>query len=632
MAAVAVDQKRVEALGPAEQIVQTLTQTVDHAVHNRPGIVTPAPGTHIGVKWEPATWKKEGEEKIVYRLTKVGNKSVRTRVGVLGEDGKIREANKIVGDYKKPGLFPEVVSFVYKQIADVWAMDNEFAAKLASWAFAREHRDLKVILAAFMLVQNRSGEPIKGTDGKVEFHDDDFRAVGEAMCLTRAKDDFNPKLIARVGDILALKGVAEINRKMGFGRSAREPAMGRYVKAVEKWLRHREKNPKMLEGLVKAGFRTTVMDLARRIGYKPDSAKFFDVLRWKQIQAKDGRRAMSIGKEVTKAETWEDLSEGDICEKIVKDKPNLKLIVGKLPKSGMTRAIMAAAIETGCLSDTDLIILTPTLEELGLLNIQAIKARWEKALKTAESQRAANIAKNVKKVETVEKLQEASDAAISKAVEEVVKGMRIYFIVDKSGSMVTALEVAKQYLEKFLQGFPLDQIHVCVFNTVGTELTLKSKSAAGVRQAFMGHQAAGGTSYAQGVKCLAHHKPKADEDSLVVFVGDEEDGAVAALVHEIQASGINPMAFGLLKVQSEGQWGGGHGCIITEAAKQLGIPCLMIEEGIFNDPYQVPRVLRNLIAATPVGKAVPGKVVKARKTLIEEILSVELLKRPLWAG
>lgn len=618
----ALDPKRLEALGPAERVVQMLTQTVDHAVHNRPGMVSAAPGTNIGVKWEPVTWKKEGEEKVVYRLSKVGNKTVKTRVGILGDDGKVREGGQIVGEYRKPGLFPEVVTFMYKQIADLWALDNEFAARLASWSFAREHRDLKVILAAFMLVQSRSGEPIRGNDGKVEFLDDDFRAVGEAMCLTRAKDDFNPKMILRVGDVLAIKGVADINRALGFGRSAREPVMGRYAKAVEKYLRHRERNPKMLEGLIKAGFRTSIMRLARRVGYKPETPAFFEMLRWKQVQAKDGRRTMAIGKNVRKADTWDKLTEAEICERIVKEKLNYKMIVGKLPKTGLTRAIMAAAIEAGSLSNTDLIILTPTLEELGLLKVQFIKDRWERALEAAESQRAANIARNVKKTETVEKLQEAADVAVKKAVEEVVKGLRIYFVVDKSGSMEKSLEVAKIYLEKFLQAFPLDQIHVSVFNTVGTEIHLKAASAAGVRQAFMGHAAGGGTSYAQGVRAIMHHKPKDDEDAIFIFVGDEGDYGAESLADTIRFSGINPVAFGLLKVPGQ------EGSVVTDAARKLGIPCFMIEEGIFADPYQVPRVIRNLIASTPVGTRATAT---RRKTLVQEIMETPLLQKPVWA-
>ena len=34
-----------------------------------------------------------------------------------------------------------------------------------------------------MLVQSRSGQPVKEDDGSVGFYDDDFRVIGEAMML-----------------------------------------------------------------------------------------------------------------------------------------------------------------------------------------------------------------------------------------------------------------------------------------------------------------------------------------------------------------------------------------------------------------------------------------------------------------
>ena len=227
------------------------------------------------------------------------------------------------------------------------------------------------------------------------------------MMLIRAdKKDLNPKLLLRIHDLLSLDGVAQINRDLGFGKSARRPFLGRWPKAVEKWLRYREENPKMLEGLVRAGFRTTVMELARRIGYKPLTPRFFEILRWKQKQSDDGRRSMAIGAEVKAAESWAGLNEMQICERIVAEKPNWKRVVGLLPKEvGVTRAIMTAAIEAKALSDKDLVILTPTIEELGLMKVQEVRERWEQALKASEDMRAANIARNVQSKEVKEKLE-----------------------------------------------------------------------------------------------------------------------------------------------------------------------------------------------------------------------------------
>jgi len=630
--------QRVEALGPAERAIQAVTHWVDHMVHNRPGLVTHN-GTVVGASWQQATWKLEGDQKVVYTVRKVGKKQYKTKVGVgvPGTD-EVRENGQLIGQFRNPGLFPEVVKYLYEQVALVWRLDNEFCARWASWAYHNEtKKDLKVVLAAFMLVQDRFGELVK--DGDESFFDEDFREVGEAMCLTRSRKKghtFDPKLLLRVGDVLSMPAVAEINRKMGFGRSARKAAMGRYLKVLEKWLQHMEANPQILEMLVKEkGFRTKIMQIARRVGYKPETDKFFETLRWRQKQAKDGRRSMGIdelgiNRYIFQPDMWTHLSEGQICEKIMKEKPNWKIIAGKLPKEvGVTPAIMCAAIEAGSLSDQDLIIMTPTLEELGLLTNVTVERKWRAAIEKAENQRAENIKRNVRTEKAKKGLEDAVDKAAEKAVAEVAKGLRIYVVVDKSGSMEGAIERAKGHLSKFVGAFPLDKLHVSIFSTVGTEVVIKAPTRAAVTQAFRGHNAGGGTSYANGVGCLlAKYKPNEDEDAVIFFVGDQDDEKLDQLVHVIQASGVNPVAFGMLHVVAPG-WGGGN--IVQAAAARLGIPCFMVDEKVFADAYAVPRTIRNLIANTPVGKLVTSTRHPMRVTLIDQILKTPLLRKPVWA-
>ncbi len=648
MVAQHIDPDRLESLGPAENLLTTLTTFTDHVVHNRPGMVTPA-RTNIGLKWEPVEWKrdKDSGDKIVYRVkrTKVGKKTktVRTRIGVMAEDGKISEAGQIVGEFRESGIFPEVAVWVYRQVAEVWKLDNALAAHWASWAFKRDHRDMKVVLAAFMLVQSRSGEPVRD-EGKIVFHDEDYRAVGEAMCLIRAKDDINPKLLIRIEDILVLPEIAQINREMGFGRSARNPALGRYEKVVTKWLQHREDNPRMMAGLIKAGFRKHVRELAQRVHYKPQSVKFFEMLRWRQEQSKAGHRAF-LGVDVGEAESWANLSEADICRLIVKTKPNYKRIVGLLPaKVGVTRAIMAAAVEANSVSNADLIILTTTLEDLGLLKgDNPVFTRWKTATEKATNQRAANIAKNVQSREALEGLANAEDNAVKAAFEEVVRGLVVYVVVDKSGTMQNAIIRAKAYLARFLQGFPLESLHVSIFNGLGQEVTIRIASRVGVENAFLGHRAGGITSYAEGFRAIAHYQPKADEDALVIFVGDEKDGGVDRLVRVVQQSGINPVAFSIMEVHESCDNDTGEcipgcnnrhhyqGSVVKDAARVLGIPCFKIEGDMFegDDAYAIPRILRALIASTPV--QAEGRRAH-RKTLVEEILLTPLLTKPLWAA
>ncbi len=623
-------------LGPAEHIVQAILTHSDHMVHNRPGIVTADAKQKIGVRWDPVTHRVEDGEKVVYKLIKQDRKSVRVKLGTLRSDGKVQNG-ALVGEYRSPGLFPEVATWLYAQVAEVWKLDNEFAARWASFAFGQEHRDLKVVLAAFMLVQSRKGDPVV-EGGETLFRDDDYRNVGEAMMLLRRKDkkDLNPKLLLRIHDLLSLEGVAQINRDLGFGRSARRPFYGRWPKAVEKWLRYREENPKMLDGLIKAGFRTTVMTLARRVGYKPLTSNFFEALRWKQKQAEDGRRSLAIGVDVKAAESWEALSEMEICEKIVADKPNWKRIVGLLPREiGVTRAIMAATIEAKALSDKDIVILTPTLEELGLLQVQDIRDRWTQAVKAAEDMRALNIARNVRSQEVKEMLHEAADSAVKKAVAEVTKDIEVYVFVDISASMQRSIEAAKSYVSKFLQGFALEQLHVATFNTQGRTVEIKHASSAGVVNAFRGIQAGGGTSHAAGIRALASELPKDGSDVLFIFVGDEEETGTFA--RAIEDSELDPMAFGFVKTTSSIGAAGGryrHGreySAVRDTATELGIPCFMIEEDTFEDPYAIPRTIRNLVAVTPVGQTNSGRVTPKRVSLVETILGTDLLQKPTWA-
>lgn len=616
-----------EALGPAETIISTVLTYSDHMAHNRPGVIVPDPGSVVGVRWMPATYKvdKATGAKQVFRLDKVGKKTNRTLLGLLADNGAVMNGPRQVGEYRNPGLFPEVAVWLYKQIADVWKLDNEFAARWASYAYRQEHRDLKVALAAFMLVQTRKGDPVKD-NGKVIFMDEDYRDIGEAMALLYEKGQkhaLDPKLLVRIHALLSLPGIAEVNQKLGFGHTTRRPFLGRWEKAVNRYLRYREENPKLLEGLVKAGFRTTILQLAQLSHFKPESPRFFKILRWRQAQAKDGRRTLAIGEATTQAETWAGLDERQVCERIQQTRPSWKRLTSLLPPEvGLTRAVMASAIESGIFSDKDLIIATPTLEELGLLEVQDIKQRWEQAIRRAEDMRAANIATRVKTKAVKEKLQDAADNALKNAVEAVVRDMRVYFFVDVSSSMTTAIQDAKGYIARFLQAFPLDRVHVARFNTNGVEVKIPQASAAGVEQAFRGFGASGGTDYGSGVAILAQYKPKANEDSLFIFVGDEEAAPFARAVRD---SGLRPTAFGLVRTPNA------HGMCVRQTAAELGIPCFMIDTKTFEDPYAIPRTIRGLVAATPVNKAVAAPVVP-RVTLVDTILKTELLKKPAWAA
>ena len=76
-------QQRLEALGPAERIINTLTTFSQHCVHNRTGICVKDPNSAIGVTWEPVIWKKEDDKKVVYKTVKSGKTFQQVKVGTM---------------------------------------------------------------------------------------------------------------------------------------------------------------------------------------------------------------------------------------------------------------------------------------------------------------------------------------------------------------------------------------------------------------------------------------------------------------------------------------------------------------------------------------------------------------------
>ena len=621
-----IDPQRRESLGAAERTIGTLLAYTDHLVHNRPGALFPDDRFACGTRWEAIKITPEGEpaREVVY-VVKKGHEP--QKLGFLNRVRAIieNEQGGAIAAFREAGMYPEVGVHLYRQVSDIWQLDNEFAARWASYAYKQENRDIKVVLAAFMLVQSRKGERIEEGDG-THWDDEDYRAVGEAMMLIRTQDgkDLNPKLLLRIRELLELPSVVAINRRLGFGASSRRAFLGRWPKTVEAWLQHRERNRPLLDGLVRAGYRTTVMHLARAVGYKPETDYFFEALRWKQKQARDGRRTIRIGAEVAAAEFWAGLDERAICEKIVASRPNWKKIVRLVPREvGLTRAIVAATIESGCLSDADLVILTPTLEELGLLEVVGIKNRWSEALARAENLRAANVAKRVKREDTKKEMEESAEKIVQKAVEEVSRDLDISVFVDMSGSMKMSGPAAKELLNRFLHAFPLERLHICCFNSMGREVTLKAATAKAVEHAFAGFSPSGGTDHAAAVLALAKYRPGPEQDALHIFVGD--GGEAHGFAHVYNALAYKPVAFGFLELPGQN-----YGAI-DQTASELGIPVLRLDPAAFDDVYAVPRILRTMIASAPVNLVDQMQRSTPRRTLVDTILSTPLLVKPTWA-
>ena len=371
---------------------------------------------------------------------------------------------------------------------------------------------------------------------------------------------------------------------------------------------------------MRAGYKETIKNIARKVGYKPASERFFAVLGWKQTQADEGHRTLGLdGLQLETRERFDDLSEAEICETIASQKLAYKEVMGRLPKDiGLTPAIMVALLPS--LSDRDLRQLTPTLEELGLLAVPEIRDTWEKALDAATDQRALNIAKNVQNKELRERLEASSDQAARKAVAAATaeQDIHVMFLIDRSGSMQGALEQSVEALSRILAGFPPDRVHIASFDTMGTTHRPKAASRAAVQHMLSGVKAGGGTLYSSALRAL--HRDGVTIPStaklVVIAVGDEdgEDGATFARVFGELGYDVGAIAL-ILNVAYR------RGNTVIDAARTLGVPFSTVEIEQFDDPYQVTRVLQTLLEApSPTARGVV-----ARSGWVEKVMSTPLL-------
>lgn len=572
---------RDEQIGAAERLLAVVLNSGAHLWHNRPGVV-------IGGTWYPATRRRRGP-----------------RV--------------------RPGLFVPAATTLYGSLLEIYEIDPALMAHFASYALVEtEWRDLKVCCAALMLVQHKSGQPVRDEDGSIAFHDDDYRAIGEAMILRYEQGStrmMTPKAVLRVAKLLELPDIAELNRVAGFADPAgRKPPLGRWPKAARQWLGHRERNLPMLEGLVKAGYKETIKQIARKSGYRPETERFYEVLGWRQKQAAGGHRRIGLnGLELRRQDRFDGLDEAAICERIVAGRLNFREVVGRLPAGvGLTPAIMVALLPS--LSDRELRLLTPTLESLGLLADAEIRGRWERAVQAATDQRALNIARNVHNRELREKLEEAADAAARAAVEQAGgDDVEVMFLIDKSGSMERAIEQSKEALVRIAAGFPLDRLHIVAFDTAGRVLRLRSANRVAVQHMLADVRAFGGTTHSAALGALhqAGVRIAPGRKLIVIVVGDEDGERGETFASVFAQLGYQPAAMALIVNVA---WNRGR--TVRDAAAAMRVPFSEVAVEQFDDPYQVTRVLTTLLEAPLLPHAgAPGWV--------ERVLATPLLEKPL---
>lgn len=208
----------------------------------------------------------------------------------------------------------------------------------------------------------------------------------------------------------------------------------------------------------------------------------------------------------------------------------------------MTPAVLVALIER--MSPQELINSLASLKRRGALDVPEIKALVESrldeargaqrvsALKTGQAVAAAGLSDDLR-----QKLEEVADTQI-KAKGRISRPTAL--LIDKSGSMETAIELGKQ-IGAMISAVCERELYTYAFDDMAYEITPAGQTLADWERALKGIAASGCTSCGVALKYLATKRQYVEQ---IIMISDEEQNTpptfLAALQEYRQALGANP--------------------------------------------------------------------------------------------
>lgn len=425
-----------------------------------------------------------------------------TRMSVQEQDLRLRLLNSLL---TTPHRKLELVHPVHREIAD---QDPIFYAHLAAWY--RMNGDVRDHLEMFIITLALDPEAAR-------------RDAGLAMLR-----DLPPYEVARVVDFIKGRIETKGGKETRWGLFRNVP---RSLKTeVERYLGERERNPIQFDGAV-----LTARKAMKRL--------------YAALHVKPGERAQRILFD----EDPPDDSRLAVLKKIAKSKDpseQAKLIVDhRIPYriaasvvAQMTPSVLVALIET--MTPQELINNVASLQRRGATDHPEVKALIEKKLEEAQSAKRVSAFKAKEAVKAT-----AADPALAAKLHAVTerqiraKGTikrATALLVDKSGSMSEAIEVAKR-LGSMIAGVMAAPLHVYAFDNLAYPIGSPGPDLAAWEKAFSGIKAGGNTSVGVSVEMMTRKKIAVEQ---IVVVTDEEENTAPffadALARYREAVRANP--------------------------------------------------------------------------------------------
>lgn len=318
--------------------------------------------------------------------------------------------------WSKGKLQEEKAQKVLDILVPLTEKDPYFLAHLTSYAMKKSKaKDLRVFLAYIAGLSTADGQPFSPGS---KYNKPNLRYISAA-----AIHMLEPKLVDRVALLANRKFEVDgyLNEATHFPTSMRE--------SMKKYLQYREAHPEILEGIRKAGLKTTMQRLARKLHYDyNDEAR--EILDWP-------RRGQKFEK---RAPMFEDMTDLEIAEKIREEEMPYIGVLAELAKvdKKVSPVIAVAMLEQA--TGNQAVIMRSTFEDAGILNDEEVLKLYEEKIKDAKTalDRVENVTKEAS--EAVKKVMKTAKSDSRK--EEMGDIGKVFIHLDFSGSMQHVREFA----------------------------------------------------------------------------------------------------------------------------------------------------------------------------------------------
>jgi len=339
---------------------------------------------------------------------KVKNAENLTRQGLI-----VFDTRKAYEEYVREKVKETIVPFV-----ELGYRDPLFLAHLVSKVVREgKNKDLMVVSTYANALSSADGLPFSPGS---KYKKPNLRIVSAA-----AVQMLDPRLVLRVRVLGMLK--YEVDGILHFG--SHFPNVLRT--AIRKYIKYREKNLKILEGIRKAGLRKTYIKLYRLMRMSPsdDAAR---ILKWRQ---KDREIVFERS-----PFDFEGLTTRQIAEKIRRERLPVLGVLGALEK--ITPSIAVVLLENA--KGDEAVILRKVFEEQGIFDVPEVKSLYNEKVRTAKTalDRAEAVSKEAS--EEVKKILKKARSDTRKEEMKKTGVESVFMMIDISSSMSRAIEFAKE--------------------------------------------------------------------------------------------------------------------------------------------------------------------------------------------